>query len=249
MHLSSEIMYCQRCMYGWSTLAYDPAIYNEDYCEDYQRRSETDIGRRINLHRVGLVARYVPMKKRLLDFGCGAGSFLNSAKAYWECEGVEANRRTIDVVRRATDLPVWYSLDHNQRYDCITFWDSLEHIENVKDNFNSLLENLAPGGIVVVTMPELQFCFDSTRDEPYLQNVFKNWRHAKPREHLSYWTKVGMERFLKQSGLTVIRVDNDESLLRYDSVNPRTNIMSLVARKPDLIDEPNKGPFEFTVQH
>ena len=233
-HLTDQIHYCSRCLTGWSIAQWDSHQFDEGYADNLIGADGADITERVNLHRVGLVARYCETGKKLLDFGCGVGSFLNAAKKAWECEGVEANHDMIDAAKRAINLPIHYSID-DERYDILTFWDSLDHLHDLDTNFKGILESLNPGGFVFITLPELQFVFDSCHDEGYLKRVFSEWEHNEPTTRLRYFTKNGLERWLKGYGLRVIRIDNDESVLTGSKVNPKTDYVTMVATKPEVL--------------
>lgn len=233
-HLSDSVHYCPRCLQGWSTCVWNSSQFDEEYAQRLIVAEDNEVTSRINLHRVGLVARYCSTGKTLLDFGCGVGGFLNVAKKHWECEGVEANHDMIDTAKRATNLPVHFSLDR-ERYDIITFWDSLDHVNDLDSSFKGILESLNPGGFVFITLPELQFCFDSTRDEGYLKRVFSEWDHNEPKTRLRYFTKNGLERFVKSFGLILIRTDNDESVLHNSKINPLRDYVTVVAKKADVV--------------
>lgn len=127
------------------------------------------------------------------------------------------------------------SISPDSRFDCATFFDSLERLPNIDQTFDRILTHLNPGGIVIISMPELQSCFGWTKDELYLQQIFARWTHNKPKEHLTYFTQQGLEYFLQKHKLEVLHIEHNESFLRYDPENPTKNIMTFVARKlPDI---------------
>lgn len=92
-------------------------------------------------------------KKRLLDIGCGDGSFLLAAKGNgWKVMGTELNPHPA----RALGLDVKYSLEQVneiETFDCITMWHSLEHMADIKSTLRLIKALLAPKGDLIITVP------------------------------------------------------------------------------------------------
>jgi SAM-dependent methyltransferase len=229
LRLSDEVWFCWRCGRGESVRPYRPELYDASYSENYAQRGDGELGRRINLARAGLVATFLPLGASLLDFGCGAGDFLRVARQMWRPIGVEANAKAAALAQNRSACRVEPSLAAcaGERLNAVCFFDSLEHVERPEELLSSCLKMLEPKGLVFVTMPELPSCFCETSSEEYLARVFSSWRHAKPEEHLSYWTFEGFRRFAEGLGLRIVHYEHNESFLRVDPLNSR-NIVTFV---------------------
>jgi SAM-dependent methyltransferase len=95
--------------------------------------------------------------KRLLDFGCGNGSFLLAARdAGFACRGVEYEDETIRRVGEATGVPV-SSLDalaeEGHRFDVVHMNDVLHHLRDPAATLRRLEGHLAPGGVFCIGGP------------------------------------------------------------------------------------------------
>jgi SAM-dependent methyltransferase len=226
--------WCFRCGVAASIYQYDPAIYSTEYQNEYAERSRTDLGRRITAQRIGLVASFTPLGRRVLDFGCGFGNFIGVAEkaGYWECRGIEANEGLARAAQAHSSVAVDpYDGPDRREYGCITFFDSLEHVMNPKVELRDWIPHLMIGGVIVVAMPELPMLYQATSDVAYMQREFKDWRHNKPKEHLWAFSRHGLKKLLTDVGLKVVFETNLESYLRHDPVNPTSNIQTVVARK------------------
>src|SRR5258707_14466399 len=105
------------------------------------------------MRRKRLIAQAAGKPGRLLDVGCGDGSFLVAARtAGWAVAGTEIHAAT-----SIPGCPIYRNLDEAQRqgqYDCITMWHVLEHVPEPKQCIVQLRSMLAPGGTLVVAVPD-----------------------------------------------------------------------------------------------
>jgi SAM-dependent methyltransferase len=98
---------------------------------------------------------------RLLDFGCGSGSYLmRMHRQGWQVTGVDQSAQAVRCVREDLGLPALVgSLPHPQlepgSFDVITMWQSLEHVHWPADVLQSARRLLAPGGKLVIAVPNI----------------------------------------------------------------------------------------------
>ncbi len=91
--------------------------------------------------------------RRLLDVGCGDGTFLARAvQAGWQGVGTEYNPEPA----REMGLDVrdsLYDCAAGERFDCITMWHTLEHMANAHDVLGRIRMLLNEDGMLVVAVP------------------------------------------------------------------------------------------------
>lgn len=94
---------------------------------------------------------------RLLDYGCGAGSFIaHMQNAKWTVEGVELSDQAAKIASERTGVSVkspkaYYS--DNEAFDVITLWHVLEHLPDLVGRLEVFKLWLKPNGYLFLALP------------------------------------------------------------------------------------------------
>ena len=84
-------------------------------------------------------------------------------------------------------------------YDVITLWDVLEHVSDHIQFLERCIEILAPGGILVVAIPNAS---------GWPARIFRErWRYVMP-THLNYFTMRYIEQILSKRNMVIERADH-----------------------------------------
>ncbi len=155
-------------------------VYDESYFRRYMSYSKSPIENDLNDARLSIVKMLSLEMETLCDVGIGNGSFVETCKAsgYTHVRGLDVNPLAMDWLawNKLMALP-------DEKFDLMTFWDSLEHIEN----FDRLLsEKLNRWGLVFVSCPIY-------RD---LNHILSS-KHFRKDEHCWYWTNTGLKTHMK----------------------------------------------------
>ncbi|NNK76270.1 MAG: class I SAM-dependent methyltransferase [Maribacter sp.] len=151
--------------------------------------------------KVRLINNYSMNSKTLLDVGAGTGDFLLAAekKGQWDVTGIEPNHKArtraqekgIDLYSSLGALPV-------RNYDVITLWHVLEHLADLDNQINKLLELLNPKGTLVIAVPNFK-SHDAKHYKEY-------WAAYDVPRHLWHFSKTAIEKLFSPYGLKVIKV-------------------------------------------
>jgi SAM-dependent methyltransferase len=146
-----------------------------------------------------IVATFEPYRQtnRLLDVGCGAGSFLEAAaRAGWRPHGVEVSRPAVEHVRRlgfeifAGELE---SADHpDGHFDVVVASEVLEHVADPRAMLREIARVLRPGGLLWATTPHGRGV--SARA------LGARWSAVSPPEHLHLFSVASIRRALREAG-------------------------------------------------
>ncbi len=160
---------CRDCGLVWS----DPRphdtrrFYSEDYRLQYKgsfvpRPKHVLRAGRVALSRLALIRPLLRPGLRILDIGSGGGEFAYLLRSLGHAvEGVEPNRGYAGFSMREYGLQVHRGFIDEVtlqpcRYDLITIWHVLEHTENPAAVLRQLHDALAPGGALVVEVPNVE---------------------------------------------------------------------------------------------
>ena len=102
--------------------------------------------------------------RRVLDVGCGAGGMLAGLQRYGTTWGIDFSHEMARECRArgfnnvlaasATDLPM-----EPERFDLVTLFDCLEHIDDDRAALNEAQRVLRPDGLLFVSVPAYQFLY------------------------------------------------------------------------------------------
>lgn len=140
---------------------------------------------------------------RLLDLGCGGGSFLLAMRDLGRTvAGVEPDERAVAACReqgldvRQGVLPCPEVPDAS--FDVVTVRHVLEHTPNPGPTLEDVYRVLAPGGRVLVGVP----LFDGLA----AQRFGPDWYHLDLPRHLSHFTQPALLSLLREVGFREVRL-------------------------------------------
>lgn len=188
-------------------------IYQESYYAETKpdylvRAREDDPWARLSYDdRLELLISHLPAsRRRLLDIGSGPGLFAKRAiERGFAAEGIDPSRQAC-AHARVLGVPVtedFYDDDAVARlgaFDAITLTNMLEHVADPIGLIARAHENLSPGGLICVTVPN---------DYNRLQETLRRgaglppWWVAPP-HHLNYFTFASLSGLLARTGFTEI---------------------------------------------
>lgn len=139
--------------------------------------------------------------RSLFDVGTATGFFLDLAKARgWNTAGVELSKFAgQEAARRGHRMLIGNLLDHtfSEKYDVVTLWDVLEHVDRPNDYIRKVGGLLKPGGYVAINTPDVSSW--------WARLLGKRWHLMIPPEHLFYYSPKNLRRVLEQNGFRVIK--------------------------------------------
>ena len=151
-----------------------------------------------------LYSAFLPGAK-VLDIGCGRGELLNELqKLGCDCWGVDFDESVIKVAKNYFGLKNVFVADLNSffdvnvaefpKFDIITFFEVLEHLDNPLYFIEGVIRMLKPNGKLVMSVP--------SRERLFADNYYWDF----PPSHLSRWNKEAVSNFFKKIGFKIMAV-------------------------------------------
>jgi 2-polyprenyl-3-methyl-5-hydroxy-6-metoxy-1,4-benzoquinol methylase len=164
---------------------------------------------------------------RLLDIGCGGGAFLQIAKdAGFDVVGIELEMNRADYSREQVKCEIYkipidsdeFLLHNRSKYDAVTLWDVIEHVNFPNRTLHSVYEVLKSGGVLLIDTP--------AKDSFYHQfGVFSYWLSRgkmptflnimyseHPFGHKQIFSTTEMQQILSVEGFKVEKVEKFHEL-------------------------------------
>ena len=127
----------------------------------------------------------------ILDVGAGEGTLLDALTARGrEVTGLERGAKRADFV----DLPV-EEVEGDGGWAAVVFWHSLEHLPRPGAAIEAAARLLAPGGVVVVAVPN--------NDSLQARTFGDRWLHLDIPRHLVHLSTTSLTAGLERSGFRV----------------------------------------------
>ena len=145
--------------------------------------------------------------KSVLDFGAGTGDFLKICKNNnWQVLGIEPSAEAREnAVKKGIYLKENLLDITNQKFDVITLWHVLEHVENLKNTIKVLKSLLQPEGRIVVAVPNYK-SYDAEFYKEY-------WAAYDVPRHLWHFSQKAIHKLFLEAEMIV-----EETLpMKFDS--------------------------------
>lgn len=163
---------------------------------------------------------------RVLDIGCGGGLFLSKMKAGGaECIGVELSdtrahyaktKHGLEVIKRPIEDTYWET--HHGKFDVVSLWDVIEHVNYPMATVRAAAAMLKPGGILLIDTPcrdafyhrfgELTYRLSGGRFPTFLDTMYS----AKPFGHKQILSLAEMRALYESAGLEVLELSRFHEL-------------------------------------
>ena len=196
---------CKRCRLRYVNPRINRHTLEKGYVETYYPEDKVERIHTDSMEWLQMTERLAELEKqhqdkgRLLDVGCGIGTFLHLAREQgWESHGVDPSKSGITFAKEVHKLDVkcgevfdaGFPAAH---FDAITLYHVLEHISELNPLLSELRRVLKPQtGTLVIEVPNGEGL------QSRLQKA--DWPYVHPHDHLYYFSAHSLPRLLRKHG-------------------------------------------------
>jgi len=162
------------------------------------------LGRTIMLKKKHGMVRKIARGRKLLDIGCGTGYFPAWMKQKgYKVAGVETDVKARAFAQQEFGIPVYspeeflkYEIDG--KFDVITLWHVLEHLDDFNLYIERMLEHLIPGGSLMIALPNCN-AYDARHYREF-------WAGYDVPRHLWHFTPSTFQILAEKHGLKIMKM-------------------------------------------
>jgi 2-polyprenyl-3-methyl-5-hydroxy-6-metoxy-1,4-benzoquinol methylase len=191
----------------------------DDLLPFYEGGYQTIPGSLSELRELASVERYRlnPILKyrnagKLLEIGPWTGIFSCNAKdAGFDVTALEMDQKCVDFLNQTLGIRALQTADPattldqmDEKFDVITLWHSLEHLREPWHVIEQSAAHLAPGGILVIAIPNI---------ESYQFSLLRSaWKHLDAPRHLVFYPIRSLVKLCTDCGLSVLETTTADEL-------------------------------------
>lgn len=142
---------------------------------------------------------------KLLDIGCNVGLFISNAlKVGYDVTGIDFDQKAVEIAKTNPRLKQVYPYTlekfisiFEDKFDVISLFDVLEHLDNPREIFQQIRKILKIGGYVVLSIPNRERNINTFSDMDL------------PPHHLTQWNENSVQYLLTNFGFRIIKIDKN----------------------------------------
>ena len=153
-----------------------------------------------DFRRLMILKKNIKKNKKILDFGCGSGSFLKTISNYTQnLYGVELKNSTVKKYFNNKFFLIKKNIeDFNIKFDIITMFHSLHYMPNQLEILRKIYFKLNKNGKLIIELP-------NATDLLFQLKSFRKFTLCK--ESLIWHTEKSILVFLRKSGFKKIKIN------------------------------------------
>lgn len=209
-----QLCYCRRCglQFVNPRLSFEQLsekVYTDSYFPKREHATQNNEADSYQFERqLSNYERLLGRGGKILDIGCGNGSFLHYAQERgWEIFGADIGLSS-DV--RRLMCPLWegrlQEIDFgDMRFDAIRLNHVLEHTQNPLEEVTRSRELLRPKGIIHISVPNIAGLSPRLKGLQSRLRLKRNrWRHYAAMHHLFFFSPRTLRLVIEGAGLRVL---------------------------------------------
>lgn len=196
------VVECKKCSFTFIPPYYRKQISYENYKDENVANAVRNGNNFVKIERhklrYNLIKKFKP-KGSLFDLGSGWGHFMLTGKMLgYDVYGIEVAEQPYLYSKNDLNLPVdhidFFEMNEDKKFDIITMWDVLEHIDKANDVIAKCARITQKNGFIVIQVPQIDSYFAKKHKD--------NWK-MMGLDHVNYFGKKTITQLLAKHGYEV----------------------------------------------
>jgi 2-polyprenyl-3-methyl-5-hydroxy-6-metoxy-1,4-benzoquinol methylase len=141
------------------------------------------------------------LRKSVLDYGCGTGTFLSHLKKQgWKIAGVEPSKEARAIaLEELSDTEIKPSLEATDgKFQVVSLWHVLEHIPNLREVLHNFKRVLDQDGVIIIAVPN---------PNSWESSVYKeHWAAYDTPRHLWHFNQKSIKLLAEVTGYQLVKI-------------------------------------------
>jgi 2-polyprenyl-3-methyl-5-hydroxy-6-metoxy-1,4-benzoquinol methylase len=197
-----EVVACNHCCFTFIPPFYRSKIQYQQYKTESVTNAIRSGNNWVKIQRHKLRFKLIKKFKSsgsLFDLGAGWGHFMLAGQELgYDVYGIEISEQPYLYCKNDLKLNVdhidFFKLDENKKFDIITMWDVLEHIDRADDFIEKIGKLQDEKGILVLQVPQI---------DSYFAKKYRDKWKMMGLDHVNYFSKDTITRMLNRYGYEV----------------------------------------------
>ena len=197
---------------------YSSSYYDErkEYYDDTAAESKAHQDKMESFHvGLDLLEKHRPSRGRMVDVGCGFGTFLSLAKSRgWKACGVDISEHAASVAAQKAGVRVIAGTLKDagfadSEFDAVSLNDSFEHFADPNEQLELICRILKPDGILFLNTPNQEALLRTVADAIYrmsCKRITYPVRKLYHEFHLFYYSEDNLKRMLEKNGFEILEM-------------------------------------------
>lgn len=173
---------------------------------------------------------------KLFDLGAGWGHFMLAGKELgYDVYGIEIAEQPYLYCVNDLKLPVdhidFFAMDETKKFDVITMWDVLEHIDKADEFLEKCSKLNVSGSYLFIQVPQI--------DSYFAKKYKDNWK-MMGLDHVNYFGKETITKILAKHGYEVVKIKSSFEIKLFIMYTVLPLIKKLKGSKKQTINEASK---------
>lgn len=197
-----SVVECNKCSFTFIPPYFRKQISYENYKDENVANAVRNGNNFVKIERhklrYNLIKKYKPSGS-LFDLGAGWGHFMLTGQMLgYDVYGIEISEQPYLYSKNDLKLPVdhidFFDMKEDKKFDIVTMWDVLEHIDKADDVIAKCARITAKDGYIVIQVPQIDSYFAKKHKD--------NWK-MMGLDHVNYFGKKTITQLLKKHGYEV----------------------------------------------